>query len=270
MKEKTAEAACVSTKKCIAVTGSGAASRTVSVIHETAIELVLNGRSMMRTQCMARDLDLMAIGFMVCEGLVQNLSELKQVAVDPAAGRVSVEADIPDERLEKHASAWRLASGGGKTGVIDLVQNMADTGHTLPSPLKLDRRQVLSLGADFNSFEGLYRETRFVHSAALSTGQGFLCHSEDLGRHNAVDKVIGYGFRNGIHFGSSVLLCSGRFSLEMVSKAARVGIPVHISPAAPSAEAVLLAERIGMTLCGRVTADRANMYSGAWRIEMAS
>jgi FdhD protein len=90
--------------------------------------------------------------------------------------------------------------------------------------------------------------------------------NQDVGRHNAVDKVLGHGFMEGLQFGDLVLLCSGRFSLEMVSKVACVGVPIYISPAAPSVEAVELAEHIGMALCGRVKKESANIYSSPWRI----
>ncbi len=160
----------------------------------------------------------------------------------------------------------RLASGGSKTGVIDLMQEKVTSGFHIASKKTIDAEHVIDLGNEFNAYAGLYRDSRFVHSAALSDGRVILCHCEDVGRHNAVDKVLGYGFMEGLRFGSLVLLCSGRFSLEMVSKVACVGIPIYISPAAPSVEAVEFAERIGMSLCGRVKKESANIYSASWRI----
>ncbi len=87
-----------------------------------------------------------------------------------------------------------------------------------------------------------------------------------MGRHNALDKAIGYAFQNGLDFDTLMLLCSGRFSLEMVTKAACLGVPIYVSPAAASVDAVNFAESIGMTLCGRVKPESANIYSAAWRV----
>ena len=218
---------------------------------------------------MAHDLEQMAVGFMVCEGLLRLRSELKEVRADAGAGTVNVIADIPPERLQNAAPPTRLASGGGKTGVIDFMQAQVAEGFRITSDKTIDAERVLRLGNEFNGFAGLYRDTKFVHSAALSDGADILCHAEDVGRHNAVDKVIGFGFMHAVDFQQTILLCSGRFSLEMVSKAARMQIPIYVSPAAPSVEAVQLAERIGMCLCGRVQQDGANIYSAAWRIRPA-
>jgi len=146
------------------------------------------------------------------------------------------------------------------------MQGRAAAGYRIQSPLVVPSARVIAIGETFNRFGGLYRETRFVHSAALSDGETLLYHAEDVGRHNAVDKAVGHGFLHGIDFQNCILLCSGRFSLEMVSKAARMQIPVYISPAAPSVEAVALADRIGMCLVGRVRAEDALVYSAVWRI----
>jgi FdhD protein len=216
---------------------------------------------------MAHEIEQMAVGFMVCEGLLQKRSELKKVTIDPAAGVVNVEVDIPQERLKNVGVHIRLASGGSKTGVIDMIQERINNGFSISSRKTIDAAHVIKLGNTFNAYEGLYRDSRFVHSAALSDGNEIICHSEDVGRHNAVDKVLGYGFMEGLPFDKFVLLCSGRFSLEMVSKVACVGIPIYISPAAPSVQAMQLAERIGMSLCGRVKKDTANIYSASWRIK---
>lgn len=266
MKQPKFEPACVAQQECLRISSTAAAAATVALVHEAGIELQINGNRLLKTQCMARDLEQMAVGFMTCEGLLQSRSELSEVRVDCGAGIVNVIADIPAERLQKAGAATRLASGGSKTGVIDFMQEQVAGGFTIASPKTIDAARVLRLGNEFNGFAGLYRDTKFVHSAALSDGQDILCHAEDVGRHNAVDKVVGFGFLHDMDFGQTVLLCSGRFSLEMVSKAARMQIPIYVSPAAPSVEAVQLAERLGMCLCGRVQQDSANIYSASWRI----
>lgn len=266
MKKRTADTACFEKYDCLHLSSQGSSTQTVTMIHEASVELRINGQWLIRTQCMAGEVEQMAVGFMVCEGLLQQHAEIKGVEADLAAGTVNVTADIPEERLQGVGANTRLASGGSKTGVIDLMQEKVKAGFRIASKKTIDAGCVVALGNAFNGFEGLYRESKFVHSAALSDGEKILCHSEDVGRHNAVDKVLGYGFLHDIDFSQTLLLCSGRFSLEMVSKAARMCIPIYVSPAAPSVEAVQLAEHIGMTLCGRVRADGAFVYSNAWRI----
>ena len=110
----------------------------VTMIHETPVELRINGHRLIRTQCMAHEIEQMAVGFMVCEGLLKKRSELKQVEADAAAGVVNVVADIPRERITLAGAHTRLASGGSKTGVIDLVQEKVAGGFSIASKKTID------------------------------------------------------------------------------------------------------------------------------------
>jgi FdhD protein len=257
---------CVEKRHCLHIGRDTQSTAVVTMVHEKPLELRVNGKRLIRTQCMAHEVEQMAVGFMVCEGILQKRSELQRVEADLHGGTVDVIGDIPQERVSAATAHTRLASGGSKTGVIDIMQEKAAAGFRIASKKTIAAEQVIALGNEFNSYAGLYRDSRFVHSAALSDGNTILCHCEDVGRHNAVDKVLGHGFMEGLRFDVLLLLCSGRFSLEMVSKVACVGVPIYISPAAPSVEAVELAERIEMALCGRVKRESANIYSASWRI----
>lgn len=266
MKKTNISPECAKKGSCLYITSDKIDPHTVTMVHEASIEIRLNSAPVIRTQCMADQLEQMAVGFMLCEGLLLKRSELKEVETDLIAGVINVIAEIPGSRLTDLSSHVRLASGGSKTGVIDLMQKKVKNGFVIKSKKTISANTLIELGNRFNSAEGLYRESRFVHSAGLSDGAGILCHCEDVGRHNAVDKALGHGFINEMDFSNLILLCSGRFSLEMVAKVAGVGIPVYISPAAPSAEAVDLAETIGMTLCGRVRKNAAHVYSAYRRV----
>ena len=262
------EVPCLAIRPCLHIsTEGGTTDQEAMLVHEASIELYLNDRLIMKNQCMARDLDKMAVGFFVCEGLIQHREELLKVKVDTDGARVEVHANLPPERLQGTPLLPRLASGGSKTGVIDFIKRRVAEGFRISSDTSISAAAAVQLGSTFNHHQGLYRETKFVHSAALSDGVRILYHAEDVGRHNAVDKVVGFGFLSGIDFSRTMLLCSGRFSLEMVSKAARVGIPIYISPAAPSIEAVELADQIGMCLVGRVRENGALVYSAQDRVK---
>jgi len=101
-----------------------------------------------------------------------------------------------------------------------------------------------------------------VHAAAISDGKNILFFSEDIGRHNAVDKVIGKTFLNGINFSITILLSSGRISLEIVKKAITAGIPVVLSRSAPTSLAIQTASVKNLTLIGFLRGKRFNIYSG--------
>ncbi len=267
MNETDFDPVCAKKGSCLHITKDKTVSCSFTMIHEASIEIQLNDKPLIRTQCMPNSLEQMAVGFMLCEGLLLKRSELNRVETDMGSGVINVIADIPVKRITDLNAHIRLASGGSKTGVIDIIQEKVRNGFLIPSRKTVSSELLIELGNRFNNFAGLYHESRFVHSAALSDGFDILCHFEDVGRHNAVDKALGCGFINKMDFGNLILLCSGRFSLEMVSKVAGVQIPIYISPAAPSIEAVELAESIEMTLCGRIRNDSANVYSASWRVK---
>jgi FdhD protein len=130
----------------------------------------------------------------------------------------------------------------------------------------IEAQQAIALGSEFNHRPGLYQETRCVHSAALADREKVLYFAEDIGRHNAVDKVVGRAFAAGDLLSELILLCTGRFSFDMVAKAARVRIPIVVSPAAATHEATQLAQRFHITLCGRVRRTSMTIYTCPWRI----
>ena len=120
----------------------------------------------------------------------------------------------------------------------------------------------------FRNISSLYLETGGVHSAALSDGKEILFFSEDIGRHNAVDKLIGKAFLNGVSVENKILLTSGRVTSEIMTKAGRNRFPILISRAAPSCMAVSYAEDMGITLIGFARGDRMNIYTWPNRIAM--
>jgi FdhD protein len=107
-----------------------------------------------------------------------------------------------------------------------------------------------------------YQRSRGIHGAALADRQGLLVVAEDVGRHNAVDKIKGEALRRGIATDDRLLLSTGRISSEMLLKAARMGVPVVASRTSPTEMAVALAEQLGITVCGYVRPDGLNIYAG--------
>jgi FdhD protein len=119
---------------------------------------------------------------------------------------------------------------------------------------------------EFQQRSGLFRLTGCFHGAALSDGKRILVFAEDIGRHNAVDKVIGYSILENIPFKNKMMLVSCRLSSEIVSKCSRWGIPIVASRAAPTDLAIGIAETSGMTIVGFVRGDRMNIYTNPQRI----
>ena len=120
----------------------------------------------------------------------------------------------------------------------------------------------------FRTISTIYLETGGVHSAALSDGKDLLLFSEDIGRHNAVDKLIGKAFLQGISIENKVLFTSGRVTSEIVTKAGRNRFPILVSRAAASCMAISYAEDMGITLVGFARGDRMNIYTWPNRVQV--
>jgi FdhD protein len=222
----------------------------------------------------------LAAGFLFTEGIVRSATEItgikhcgvranngvsdNTVRVDLAAG---VEVDM--KRLERHFYTSSSCGVCGKTS-IDALRTGACSLDDRAQPIVADRT-IHRLPEMLRSRQGTFDRTGGLHAAALFDASGRIeCVREDVGRHNAVDKLIGNAFLNGdLPLGGKILLVSGRASFELVQKALMAGIPVMAAVGAPSSLAVELASEFGMTLLGFVRDGRFNIYSGARRITIS-
>jgi FdhD protein len=237
------------------------------VAVELPITIVLNNTPLVTLLCTPAELTELAVGFLLSEGILTNRASLQKIEVSEE--EATVRADItnlpPDfnQMLEKQT----IASGCGRG--ITFTHAQSKTDHKIPvleHMVSLD--DIKKLLHIFRTISKLYLETGGVHSAALSDGKGVLSFSEDVGRHNAVDKLIGKAFLQSVPVENHILLTSGRVTSEIMNKAARNRFPILISRAAPSCMAVNYAEDMGITLVGFARGDRMNIYTWPKRIKM--
>jgi len=133
--------------------------------------------------------------------------------------------------------------------------------------LPLSSSEVLELMSQFEKRSELFRQTGGVHSAALAARDGIILFNEDIGTHNAVDKVVGEGFLKELELKDKLLVTSGRVSSDIVSKLWNCGISMVISRTAPTSLAVKMAQKLGITIAGFVRGSRMNVYSFPARIQ---
>jgi FdhD protein len=204
----------------------------------------------------------LALGFCVTEGLAPVSA---RVPDDLAANAVEVEAsDFDPERVRRHFYTSSSCGVCGK-GAIEAVQVAAPR---VESSLELELDMVASLPGRLREAQRAFAATGGLHATGLFAADGdLLCVREDVGRHNAMDKVVGWAFGEGVLPLTQHVLCvSGRLSFELVQKAAVAGCPVLVAVGAPSSLAVELAADRGMTLCGWVREGRVTVYTESWRI----
>ncbi|OMH32453.1 formate dehydrogenase accessory sulfurtransferase FdhD [Tersicoccus sp. Bi-70] len=256
-------------------------ARADTIAGEEPLELRLNGRPFtvtMRTP--GDDFDL-AAGFLVSEGVISRMDQIETLRYGPgvdADGHASyniVEVGLapgvalPDTSAERHVYTSSSCGICG-TASIDAVTK-ASSFDVSGDRLRITAAQLLALPDALRAEQSLFSSTGGVHAAGLFTlgpdGPELLCLREDVGRHNAVDKVVGWALRQGLlPARGTVLQVSGRASFELVQKAHLAGIPALAAVSAPSSLAVELAEEAGITLAGFSRGRSVNLYTRIDRV----
>jgi len=242
--------------------------------REEPLEIRIRGQGIavtMRTP--GHDAEL-AAGFLVTEGIIQQRLDVTDIAhcrrgeaadLDNTLNvflSPSVEVDFA--RLTRHVFASSSCGLCGKAS-IDAVQQQFPP---VTSEARITARRIARLPDRLRAAQAAFAKTGGLHAAAVFDTRGkLIVLREDVGRHNAVDKVIGHGFLNGLlPFAKHVLLVSGRASFEIMQKSLAAGIPILCAVSAPSSLAVEFARESGQTLVGFLRQDRMNIYAGEHRI----
>jgi len=238
----------------------GEAADVVAV--EEPLEIRIGGEPVAVTMRTPGHDEELAIGFCLSEGL----SPLgARVPEDLAANAVDVDAPGADiGRLQRnfYTSSSCGVCGKGALEAVAVESARVESALTVPASL------VSSLPDRLRTGQAAFEATGGLHATGLFSPAGeLLCVREDVGRHNALDKVIGHAFLEGLLPLTAAILCvSGRLSFELVQKAAVAGCPLLVAVGAPSSLAVELAADRGITLCGFVRSGSLNVYSEAWRV----
>jgi FdhD protein len=239
----------------------GAADRDVLAVEEP-LEIRIEGEPVAVTMRTPGHDEELALGFCLSEGIPAVAARLPN---DLAANTVEVEAPGYDPTRARRSFYTTSSCGVCGTGALEAVSVEAAR---VESDLRLDAGVAAHLPERLRDAQAAFALTGGLHATGLFDAGGALaCVREDVGRHNAMDKVIGWAARAGrLPLARHVLCVSGRLSFELVQKAAVAGCPIMLAVGAPSSLAVELARDRGLTLCGFVRDGRLNVYSEPWRI----
>jgi FdhD protein len=237
--------------------------------EETPIALVFNGISHAVMLATPADLEDFALGFALSEGIVARRADMLDIQIAPLADGIEARVTLTARRFAALKERRRALAGPTGCGLCGL-ESLDDVLRPLPhvagdfSITAASLRQAL---ADMPQHQTLNRQTGAVHGAAFADRDGrILLLREDVGRHNALDKLIGALAIAGIDPGQGALLLTSRLSFELVQKAAMAGMPVMAAVSAPTARAVRMAEHAGITLIGLARADSMLAFTHTARL----
>jgi len=240
------------------------APMTCSVTVERPLTLYLNGQEIVTMMTILDRPEELALGYLLNQGMLRRDDQVTAVQYDDDLQVVVVRTDRRTDfeaRLRKKTLTSGCAQG---TAFGDLLEDFS--ARRLPALGTIRTSELYRLLHRINTLPTLYLEAGAIHGCALCQGSQPLVYMEDVGRHNAVDKIAGWMFRNACDPADKVFYTTGRLTSEMVIKAVRMGIPILVSRSGFTAWAVELAQEVGLTLIGRCKGRRFTALAGTQRI----
>ncbi|MFH8731037.1 formate dehydrogenase accessory sulfurtransferase FdhD [Streptomyces sp. NPDC017964] len=268
-------------RKVLRIRDEQVSSRPDTLVAEEPLEIRLNGKPLAITMRTPGDDFALAAGFLVSEGVLGATEELQSIvycagALEDGSNtynvvdvRTAPGVVLPDITLERNVYTTSSCGLCGKAS-LDAVRTTTRFAIDDTPPVRIEPSLLASLPDRLREAQRVFDRTGGLHAAALFSEAGELLDiREDVGRHNAVDKLVGRALQNGgLPLSRAILLVSGRASFELAQKAVMAGIPVLAAVSAPSSLAVDLAAESGLTLVGFLRGPNMNVYAGEHRIDL--
>jgi len=246
------------------VTREGRSSMEDVFARELPVTIILNNQELVTMLCSPTNLEYLAVGFLSSEGFLKSKDEIKKIMVDNERGGVRLET-VEDKEFAQDVLFKRVISSGCGRGAS--FYSAADAAsQKVESQMEISTDEVFALVNEFQHGSKVYLATGGVHSAALCDRKSMLVFSEDIGRHNAIDKIFGKCLLEDIPTDEHIIITSGRISSEILHKVAKRGIPIIISISAPTNLGVRIADNLGITLISSVRGKRMNVCTNDWRV----
>ncbi|MBU3109971.1 formate dehydrogenase accessory sulfurtransferase FdhD [Clostridium lacusfryxellense] len=241
------------------------------LVCEYSLTIFLNKKKLATLLCSPEKLRELTLGFLRTERLITSLDDITNFDLDEEKGIVEVETINKDTSRESfYSKKVDLESIKSTSSKVPGAQNFLNEVNCEPvvSDVRLDVNKIYDFMTKDLDYSEVFKTTGGVHCVALCDAVEIRVIAEDVARHNALDKVIGEALINDIYLKDKIIILSGRVSLEMILKAAKLQIPVIISKSAPTSLSVSLAKKVNITLVGFVRGNKMNIYSNGERINL--
>ena len=237
---------------------------TIPVVTEKPLTIYLNRQEIVTSMTLGDQPEALAVGFLLNQNMLLHDDEITAIDYDEELGVVIVRTKRQTDyeaRLQKKVQTSGCAQGTVYGDIMDVFESIS-----LDNDLKIKASSLYNLSAKINQIPSLYLKAGAIHGCALAVGDEPLFYIEDIGRHNAVDKIAGHMYLQGISGADKIFYTTGRLTTEMVLKTVMMGISVLVSRSGFTEAGVRLARQAGLTLIGRMRGARFTVLSGAERV----
>lgn len=253
---------CFNKYEIVKYSNNGMVKINDSVISEYELALFVNSKPLVTLLCTPKSLKELTVGFLHSEGIIRSMEDIKDIKIDENRGKAFIEINGEDsfsysgDYLFAHKKIT-TACGKGRT----VSYNIIEPPIKIPDLTKINPPDILKLMNSFSKMSELFILTGGVHSCALSTNEEIIKFEEDIGRHNALDKIFGAAMLESIPLDDKYILTTGRISSEIVQKALKRQIRVIVSRSAPTNMAIGLARESNISLIGFARGQSLNIYN---------
>lgn len=257
----------------VRIDGTSATKDSAQVAEEVPVAFVYGGKPHVVMMCTPADLEDLAIGFTLSEEIVGRRTEISRLDLVRHARGIEIQMELPPEAQARVADRTRALAGRTGCGLcgIDAIENAIRAPRRVESTRKFAQAAIAKAGESLAAQQSLNNQTRAVHAAAFASADGTLrIVREDVGRHNALDKVIGALARARTDASAGFFLVTSRASYELVQKVAVAGAPLLAAVSRPTGMAIHFANDAGLTLVGLLRGQGANVYSHPGRITLTA
>ena len=237
----------------------------IPVVVERPLTLFLNGQEIVTNMTIGDYPEYLAVGYLLNQNMLQADDQITAIDYDDDLETIVVRTERQTDYEEKLKKKTRTSGCAQGTVFGDLMEKFEDI--RLPATARLKTSWLYQLTREINTLPSLYLTAGAIHGCVLCQRDRPLVYMEDVGRHNAVDKIAGYMFLNGMSAEDKIFYTTGRLTSEMVIKTVQMGIPILVSRSGFTAWGVELAREAGLTLIGRARGKRFVALSGAERID---